>query len=133
MIAPRGVAEVQRAFRRQGLSAIGYDIIFGNADDICSPEGFLRAVRLATMLQPQGVTHWATKCSRWVWVSRSQTQRHKSDVFAETNPNNHLSNMMLVRSVLIIMLIVALQGEFVVEQPASSLMFQVADMNVKED
>ena len=72
-----GVASITSAWNASGMRGVGYDIekskIYNN---MCSPAGFLYALRLLCRLAPeQGLAWFATVCSTWVWMCRNSTQR----------------------------------------------------------
>lgn len=90
-----------------------------------STEGYINMVHLAMRGLPQCLSHWATVCSSWVFVSRSSTGRCPCG--GEIGWPNHLDvyfgNMMCCRMVIVLIYLLCVGKHYVVEQPATSTMF----------
>ena len=91
--------------------------------DICSPQGFVICVSMVMSLKGNGLLWLATVCSTWVFICLSVTQRSKIDPLGDTNRACvKTANLMVSRCALIMRLIAAKGGAWVLEQPMSSLM-----------
>ncbi|CAE7829649.1 unnamed protein product [Symbiodinium sp. CCMP2592] len=92
--------------------------------DINSPAGFGLAIWLILQGRPNAFfCLLAPVCSSWVLTNTGTSQR--SIAFAEGNSNLayvRAANQMTSRTVLLAVLITALGGTFMIEQPGSSLM-----------
>ena len=71
-----GVGNVARAFKNVGLEAKTFDIVQdANFMNMTSAYGFLTAIAYCMMLMPYSLSHWASVCSTWIWISKSSTKR----------------------------------------------------------
>lgn len=129
-----GVGSVHRAFAQRGFCAAGFDII--NVPDhpefqsITTDCGFMSALQLIRRLRTaRGLSHWATVCSSWIWMSRSSTKR------SIENPLGNLAsepvregNAQVARMAVLIFFVLAKSAHWVLEQPGSSLMHEHPEM-----
>ena len=119
-----GVSAIQRAALDLQLASCRYDIIFNqDSNDVNSLVGFLTAVQLCRRLKKGALAHFATVCSTWVWISRSSTKRSVTCPLSE-KPTECVkqANKMVGRCTLLMILVMALEGIWILEQPSSSLM-----------
>ena len=59
-----GVANIARAFRRNGGTAAEYDYIrSAEHENLCTPAGWMTAFVLAMQLKERGLASWATVCT----------------------------------------------------------------------
>ena len=73
-----------------------------------------------------GFCNWqGIKCSTWVSISRPTTLRSFFDPLGRQDlPSVAEANIMVARSALVILLVLALNGTFMVEQPATSILWR---------
>ena len=119
-----GVSAIHRAALDLQLASCRYDIIFNqDSNDVNSLAGFLTAVQLCRRLKKGALAHFATVCSTWVWISRSSTKRSVTCPLSE-KPTECVkqANKMVGRCTLLMILVMALEGIWILEQPSSSLM-----------
>ena len=124
-----GVGTVHSSFREHNYNAVGYDRNHGALQDINTPAGFLTALQWARRLKPgTGFSHWAPVCSSWIWISRGSSGRTATgDLHGNCeNSSVRAGNKMVYRVALIIMYLVAKQTMWIIEQPSSSVMFDMA-------
>ncbi len=93
-------------------------------ENIMDVNGFLWALNVVRCIRPGGVQHWAPPCSSWVWVNRSTSTRSKENPLGEC-PRGYVleANVFVDRMVLLLLVGLALNIHFIVEQPASSLLW----------
>ena len=105
--------------------ALGYEI----ADD-CVMQNALTLQGLITMilygmrLCSCGLSHWGTVCSSWVFLSRSSTGRTTDNVRGRTSCLSvRQGNTQVSRMCLTLLLLQAKGTAWILEQPASSIMY----------
>ncbi|CAK9096788.1 Uncharacterized protein SCF082_LOCUS45422 [Durusdinium trenchii] len=97
----------------------------GNPLDLVEPSGF--ALLLSTILRskPDAVFAFGVVCSTWVAVSRGSTHRHYFLPLGDPNsPSCNKANLLVARTCLALLLIIARGSTFVIEQPNSSLLYR---------
>ncbi|CAE7839921.1 unnamed protein product [Symbiodinium sp. CCMP2592] len=116
------INQVQRA----GFRVASVDIIHSRGMDILKPSGFGTFLVSALMGKESGYLDWlGILCSSWVDVSRGSTRRTWCNPMGHTEfPSVARGNLMASRCALLCLVIVATGGNFIVEQPASSLLFR---------
>ena len=119
-----GAKTVALAWRQQGHKASTFEIndsqVFQN---ILLPEGWLSAILMVRNQEPGSLTHIATVCSTWIYLSRASTKRALA--FPEGDTNMLVvqqANTMTARIAIIIILVICLGGIPVHEQPITSLL-----------
>ena len=119
-----GIGAVATAFRTSGYPAEEYDVLRHNKfENILTTEGFLTALNRVRCCRDLGLTHWATVCSTWVYLSRSSTGRSSSNPGGDTSVRCVRSaNCMAMRVSYLLVLSVALFQIYVHEQPLTSLL-----------
>ena len=119
-----GVGAIADAFRSHGYSSAEWDIKYSSTmHNACEPEGMANQLLLAQQLKVGGLAHWATVCSTWVFVSRSSTGRSMTS--PEGNEKQEcvrIGNCQCARMCLTIMLLIACNKHWIVEQSGTSLM-----------
>lgn len=79
----------------------------------------------AVMSTCEGGIFWAAPpCSTWVWLARHSTGRHLSWAGHAGNEYVHSQNVLVTRLVHILVLCIKRNVKWIVEQPASSTMFE---------
>jgi hypothetical protein len=125
------VGTILGAFTEHGFGAAGYDIIHHSEfESITTASGFMTGLQLLRRLKDnEGLAHWATVCSSWVWMSRGSTQRSVSNILgSEACQSVAEGNMQVARMVLLLMLVAAKRAYWILEQPNTSLMPSHPDM-----
>jgi hypothetical protein len=112
-----------------GLRLIGYvgtpvDVRLNEGHDFMTPLGFLLAVAMIWSVAPGGLVWFAPPCSTWVWMSRHSTGRDKEVKGKTSNPNIQRQNCLVSRLCYLIVLCWHRSVTFVIEQPASTIMFK---------
>ena len=128
-----GVATIASAFNScvelttRGLTAKTYDIIDdATHQNLNTPAGLLTALWFASRICRGGLSHWATVCSTWIFMSRSSTGRSSQNIWGRLSSERCAeANAQVARMVAILMLIEALNAVWIVEQPMTSLMHEV--------
>ena len=115
-----GVATIVQGMREQQMTALGYDILKGPHQDILSDAGFATAVSFARETRDQGLQHWATVCSSWVWVAWDKCGRNLKTPMGGGSRSASRGNKMVSRMALVAMYLLAKGCSFLLEQPSSS-------------
>ena len=69
-----------------------------------------------------GLVHFATVCSTWVFMCRGSTGRSETNPMGKKTANNTHANVMVTRMIILLLYCIANRVQWVLEQPASSLM-----------
>ena len=119
-----GVGHLVSAAKAAGMAALTYEILEDKIhQDICSPQGFLEALLMMMRLHLQGLVHWDTCCSNWIWMSRSGTGRNNANPMGDPSLSKvQIANLMVSRMCCLQLVAFAKYGIMILEQPASSLM-----------
>ena len=126
-----GVGNVARAFTKEGLEAKTYDIVQdANFMNMSSAYAFLTAIAYCMMLRKYSLSHWASVCSTWIWISRSSTKRGDSTPWgtADSCSGVATANEQVVRMAMLFMLCRVRQVYWMLEQPMSSSMDKLSIM-----
>ena len=115
------------------LAALGYrgralDREHHASMDFLQPLGLLLALRAAMAIHPGGVMWLAPPCSSWVWLTRHSSGR---DVITEgdlTQASIVAQNALVERVVLVLEVLHARGVHWIVEQPASSVLWDYPAM-----
>ena len=92
-------------------------------EDALGIEGFLTLLRLTMSIREEGLAHWATVCSSWVFLCRDITGRASDRPLGWTEHESvRAGNTQVARMALVLMLQFVFGIHFIVEQPASSIM-----------
>jgi hypothetical protein len=123
-----GVQSIVGAFQELGFAAVGFDINMSSLwHDLNLPTGFCAALQALRRLRRDGwgLQWFATVCSTWIWMCRASTGRR--DTRPSGNESHHcirMANRMVSRCCLLIIIGVALDIQWALEQPDSSLMVE---------
>ena len=122
-----GCGQIRDAMIRRGHNACGYDIgDHSTYENLNGAHGLLCAIQLMRLLRTHGGLHWATVCSSWVWICRKTSKR--SLAFPLGIPPQCKSvlagNMMVSNMAVLTLWALSKKCSWVLEQPATSLMFQ---------
>ena len=107
-----------------GLRGLTYEILEDKEhQDMCTALGFLQALLVMLRCVFQGLVHWDTCCSNWVWISRSKTGRCRANPMGTgAFENVQKANFMVSRMCLLQLVAASKFAIMMLEQPASSLM-----------
>lgn len=122
-----GKAQVTRHFRKRGLRSLEYDVVNNpKYQDLNGTWGFIHALQGLRRLTPHTAIVWlGTVCSTWIFMSRNSTMRTHLNPQGDTQRRCvRNGNRQAARSALIIAWCVARCMGFVLEQPASSLLWR---------
>lgn len=114
----------------KGMLAFGYagrsfDLRLSSLHNFLNPVGFLALLGTIMNMCQGGVLWLAPPCSTWVWMSRASTGRHLNILgFEEESHYIKSQNMLVNRMVYLLVLCIKRGVHFIVEQPASSVMWQ---------
>ena len=118
-----GKKAITNAAEQKGLKAMGYDKVYSTSQDFTTTEGFKEALLLALRIREGGCIWAAPECKTWVWLSRSQTKRSK------TNPNGDVgkesvlkANKMVISLAMLFAVLYARGVELFMEQPSSTVL-----------
>ena len=93
------------------------------AMDFLRPSGMLLALRVACTIQPGGLMWLAPPCDSWVWINRHTAGRDVSIEGAVTSARIVGQNALAERLALLIQLLTQRGVHWIVEQPASTALF----------
>ena len=98
------------------------DILFC---DLLTDVGFINAAVMVAKMKPCAIAIFAPVCSSWIFVSRHKTGRSTAYPLGIVQYGAvHQANIMVTRCVLLILLLVAKGGIFVLENPQPSSIFR---------
>ena len=121
-----GIGNVHRFMQENAYSSCAFDVIYDPIyQDIMGDVGFVTLLQWLRRLRfANGGTHWAPVCSTWIWVARHNCGRSGVNVLGcHPLPDCvSLANKQVSRVALCLLLVIALQCTFVLEQPSSSLL-----------
>ena len=119
-----GVKSVTNAVNACGFKSEPYDLIESAQQmDFTTDVGFLTAVQMMRQVRLGGAVHWATQCSNWVWLSRSQTKRSHANPMGDLSRESvRKANLMVSRMAALLIFCHCAGIWWVLEQPASSFM-----------
>lgn len=111
-----------------GMRLLGYigepvDVRISSCHDLLTPCGFFVALAFIMQVRRGGVCWLAPPCSTWVWMSRSSTGRVHGPLGDENNPNVFNQNILVCRLIYLLKLCRSRGIFWIIEQPASSIMF----------
>jgi len=114
----------------KGMLAFGYhgrsfDLRLSSLHNFLNPVGFLALLGTIMNMCQGGVLWLAPPCSTWAWMSRASTGRQLNILgFHEESHYVKSQNMLVDRMVYLLVLCIKRGVHFIVEQPASSVMWQ---------
>lgn len=121
-----GSAALTQEARGFGYKAAAVDKIYGRGLDILRPSGFGTFIATALTGKSSGFLDWCgVLCSSWVSMAKGAT--HRSHCLPHGYTEHRAvaeGNVMAARVALLALLVTALGGNWVIEQPRSSLLFQ---------
>ena len=125
-----GASAVTKNLALKGLLAINYDIgIGGSSMDWNSGEGYVTALQLWRRLVSRGLLWLGTVCSTWIFLSRWSTHRTTGNAIGDTSSAFvREGNRQTARSALMMVLALANDFCFVLEQPLTSMMMKFPPM-----
>lgn len=84
--------------------------------------GFLVALLYVLRLEAAGLLWGGVPCSSYVWIARGHTERSRTNIMGNNHPAVLLGNCMTSRFCLLILIALARNVHWAIEQPGSSLM-----------
>ena len=121
-----GMREFTKACWRHGKVVLPFEInddVPGGRFDINSDAGFATALHMVLRCKPGSINVFAPVCSTWVWVNRGTSARTEWDPLGDVNkPQVVAANKMVARCVILLMIVAARGGLWILEQPASSIL-----------
>ena len=118
-----GDGAISKGMRLLGLKGASLDLRANPDHDFLSPTGLIAAMVAVLEVREGGVLWAAPPCSTWVWMSRHSTGRHL-DVRGSGTPYVRSQNALVERLVLLLEIAQAAKVAFILEQPASSVLWQ---------
>ena len=121
-----GACVIQSCAHAHKLCAGAFDIEISQIwQDLCSPRGFITALLMLVgrcKRNGRALCTFAPPCNSWVWLSRGKTLRSPACPEGNTlNYNVRMANCLAARVGLLIALCYAMNIDWILEQPASSL------------
>ena len=117
-----GVGRVTQECKDLGLKAVSYERDNSTWEDFLSPIGLVVAMILVMRLKQGGLSHWGTVCSSWIWISRNTMGRSTYNPLGFNSvPSCRQGNIMVSRMALLLFVVVAKDGVWMLEQPRSSI------------
>ena len=118
-----GKAAVSRALAAQGFRGRCMDKEYHHGHDMLKPMGLLLVLSTALEILPGGVFWCAPPCSSWVFMSRGSTGRHVLIEGDALNPGVVMANAIVERLVLLLEILTLRGVYWIIEQPASTVMW----------
>ena len=118
-----GDAAWSRGLRLLGFTGVSFDARQTLDHDFLTPVGFLLGLLAIMLLHKRGVVLAAPPCSSWVFMSRSSTGRHL-DIMGCGSALVEAQNALVARLVYALILCIKRGIYWIVEQPASSILFE---------
>ena len=123
-----GTAAASRHLQALGYTGRAVDLAYSQDHDVLAPTGLLLLLQTAFELKPGGVLWAAPPCSSWVFMNLGSTGRH---VLVEGNfaLRRIVGQSALVERLVLVLELLTLRGVYwILEQPASSYMWQYPAM-----
>jgi len=110
--------------RLYGYEGRSYDTVNGSEQDFMTPEGFLLVIATAMAMHRGSIFLGACPCHSWIWLSRGGTLRHL-DIFGDTGQAMiRCQNALVARMVYVLILLIKRGVYWIIEQPATSILFE---------
>ncbi len=119
-----GDAAVSKGMRLLGYRGVTLDMRINPEHDVLRPAGFSTLLVAAMGIRPGGLLWAAPPCSTWVWLSRHSSGRDADPAGNSSSGYVVAQNALVCRLLLVLRVCMQRGVHFVVEQPASSCMFQ---------
>ncbi len=123
-----GEARVSHSLAALGYRGRAFDADRHRAMDFMEPLGLLMALRAAMSLRPGGTMWLAPPCSSWAWLTRHSSGRHLITEGDVTLQSIVVQNALVERACLILEVLHSRGCFYIVEQPASSVLWDYAPM-----
>ena len=119
-----GLGHVAAQWTRENMCACTYEILDDmENENILSPRGFLRLLLLCMRLARGGMAHWGTVCSSWVWICRGTSKRSSFNWAGDTSRTFVAEGNSMVSRMTVCLILISMRcGDWILEQPATSLM-----------
>ena len=116
-----------------GYRALAFDLLLDPEHDVTTKAGFWQLVMMGLRLLPHGFICAGPPCSLWIFLSSSVHKRKKYGIYG--NPKSavtQLANLIVENTAVFLMLMKRRQMTYaVIEQPGSSVMFQMRAFEVE--
>lgn len=118
-----GEGHLASAMEAEGMSVARFEIKYNPDDNMLTTAGWLRALRLICRLR-HGALLWAgIPCSSFVFLNRGTSHRTAQHPCGdEAVPSVKSANVIVSRVILLLLVAIARNAAWAVEQPLSSLM-----------
>ena len=117
-----GKARITKWALTAGLTGAALDREYGEHTDLNTDIGLALAIVCVLRMVQGGLVFLACKCSSWVWMSRSSTQRSQDNPLGnQSAPSVIEGNMLNLHCSLLCCIAHRCLSKWVVEQPESSL------------
>lgn len=124
-----GSGSVSAAFGRSGSAVASYDISTDGRCDITSKRGFYMALSLVKRLHSEALVMAGPPCALWTFLSSSVHKRNKDNPEGDLhNEGVRMSNLIVRNLVALLRVCVARGVYWVLEQPATSRMWDYPPM-----
>ena len=125
-----GDMAITRNMLRRGYCSVAYDKRYynnGPEEDLCTAEGFEKALALVLRLRPHASRWAAPVCSTWGFIGRSGTGRRAGHAAGDNNvPRTRYANRMVALLTMLFLVAYVRNVHIWIEQPTSSLMPSLA-------
>ena len=108
-----------------GYSAKAFDILIDASHDLSSKAGFFVCLAACLTLLPGGLVLAGPPCSLFIWISCSVHRRHELPLGDTSRAKVRLANLIATNTAVILQQLIERQVNVMVEQPASSKMFEL--------
>ena len=116
---------VYESLKAMGFSGFFLDITINKDHNLLTPQGLIHALNMLLLVCIRGFVWLGVPCSTWVWIARGHTMRSASNWAGDTSRTDvHEANELVGIVAFLLQLLVMRQVFYLIEQPASSLMFK---------
>ena len=124
-----GSAVISSGLRSLGFRGASLDLRTSAHHDVLTPSGVLLLLQQVLLLRPGGILWRAPPCSTWVFMSRGSTGRSMEQPWGNAQSPYILSQDALVDRLVLALEVATARGAWwIVEQPATTLMWEYPSM-----
>ncbi len=123
-----GDAAVSHGLEHLGYVGLQLDVRHDKSHDVLTPVGFMVLLKAAMKIRRHGLIWAAPPCSTWIWMSRFSSGRQEDVHGNPRSPYVVSQNALVCRLLSILHLCAQREVWIILEQPASSVMFQFPPM-----
>jgi len=117
-----GELALTKACVRKGLAWAWFDKVWDPLQDFLTDVGFVMVFRIIGNTKRNGMVHWGTCCSSWVFLNRSTSGRSATNALGSDTGYVRDANVMVARMVWLVLWGIIRGVHWILEQPISSLM-----------